>query len=130
MLFEVKAFNISKMADFLIDTGTTYSAITEKEATIMGIDCSLLPYYKYPAVGFGGLFKIRMINRQAILTFKSGVNEHKIVRSSFRVISIPPTIVGEERERMIRYTPNVLGMDILRIFKTCVEKNKVELIVK
>lgn len=118
------------MVDFLVDTGTTYSAITEKEATIMGIDSSALPYYKYKAIGFGGYFKIRMINRQVVLTFKSNTDEHKIKCSSFRVITIPPNVTGEAREKLIRHTPNVLGMDLLRRFTTCVDKNKVELVLK
>jgi predicted aspartyl protease len=59
------------VVDFLVDTGTAYSAITEKEATIMGVDCSSLPYFRREVVGFGGLFRNRVINRQVILTFKS-----------------------------------------------------------
>jgi len=129
VLFEVRAYNVSKIVDFLVDTGTTYSAITEKEATIMGIDCSSLPYFKYEAVGFGGLFRNRMINRQVILTFKSNKDEYKVKCGSFIVICIPSSIIGEEREKMIRYTPNVLGMDILRRFRTYVDENQVELIL-
>ena len=118
------------MIDFLVDTGTTYSAITEKEATIMKIDCSSLPYFKREAIGFGGFFRNRMINRQVILTFKSNEDEYKIKCGSFIVTCVPPNITGEEREKMIRYTPNVLGMDILRRFRTCVDKNRVELILE
>jgi hypothetical protein len=110
-----------------VDTGTTYSAITEKEAAIMNIDCSSLPYSRREAVGFGGLFRNRMINRQVYLTFRSGENENKIKCGSFIVTCVPPYITGENREKMIRYTPNVLGMDILRRFRTCVYKNRVEL---
>lgn len=115
------------MVDFLVDTGALFSAITEKEASLMGIDCSLLPESKREGVGFGGLFKPKMINRQVTLTFKSDEEEHRIGRSSFMVICIPPNVRGEEREKLLRYTPNVLGMDILRMFETCVDKNKVEL---
>jgi hypothetical protein len=117
------------MIDFLIDTGTTYSAITEKEATIMGLSCSSLPFAKKEAVGFGGLFKNRIINRPVTLTFRSNQDEHKITCPSFYVICTPPNIESEEREKMIRYTPSVLGMDILRNFKTYVEKDQVELIL-
>lgn len=115
------------MVDFLVDTGTTYPAITEKEATIMGIEVSSLPYQKREAVGFGGLFRNRLINRRVTLAFKSNKEKYKIPCSGFMVICIPPKITGEEREKILRYTPNVLGMDILRWFKTCVDKNKVEL---
>lgn len=71
VLFEVKALNIKTMIDFLVDTGALYSGITEKEAVIMGIDCSSLPYHKKEAVGFGGTFRNRIINRLVVLTFKS-----------------------------------------------------------
>jgi len=110
-----------------VDTGTTYSAITEKEATIMGVDCSSLPYFKYEGIGFGGTFRNKMINRPVILTFKSNEDKHKIKCSCFIVICVPPNIKGEEREKMIRYTPNVLGMDILCRFGVFVNKNQVEL---
>jgi len=130
VLFEVRAYKASKIVDFLVDTGTTYSAITEKEATIMKIDCSLLPYHKLRSVGFGGFFRNRIINREVILTFKSNKDEYQIKRGGgFMVTCIPPNVVGEDREELIRYTPNVLGMDILRYFKTCVTKNQVELIL-
>ena len=127
VLFEVKSYNVKKIVDFLVDTGTTYSAITEKEATIMNIDVSSLPYFKHEAVGFGGLFRNKMINRLVVLTFKSNEDEHQIKCGSFIVACIPPNISAEDREKMIRYTPNVLGMDILHNFRTCVEKNQVEL---
>lgn len=130
VLFEVKAYKAKRMVDFLVDTGTTYSAITEKDATIMKIDFSSLPYHKRRAIGFGGFFQNRMINRQIILTFKSNEDEYKITLGSMQVICIPPTVTGEEREKMMRYIPNVLGMDILRRFRTCVDKNYVELILK
>jgi hypothetical protein len=115
------------MVDFLIDTGTTYSAITEREATIMNIDVSSLPYFKRVAVGFGGLFRNKMINRLVILTFKSNKGEHQIRCGSFIVTCIPPNMTDEDREKMMRYTPNVLGMDILHNFRTCIDRNQVEL---
>jgi hypothetical protein len=96
------------MVDFLIDTGTTYSAITQREATIMNIDVSSLPYFKREAVGFGGLFRNKMINRLVTLTFKSSEGEHQIKCGSFIVICIQPNITVEDREKMIRFTPNVL----------------------
>ncbi|MEA2066334.1 MAG: hypothetical protein U9O65_04470 [Thermotogota bacterium] len=94
----------------------------------MGLDCSVLPESKYEAVGFGGMFKTKMINRLVTLTFKFGENEHKVKYSSgFRVICPPPHITSEEREKLLRYTPSVLGMDILAKFKVYVNKHKVEL---
>ena len=125
--FECKALKVSKIVDFVIDTGAVYSALSEKEATIMGIDCYSLPYNKSDAVGFGGLFRNRMINRQVTLTFGTNDNEYNLRCGCFMIVCIPPNLQGEEREKMMRYTPNILGMDILRRFKTCIIKNKVEL---
>lgn len=99
VLFEVKSYNVKKIVDFLVDTGTTYSAITEKEATIMNIDVSSLPYFKREPVGFGGLFRNKMINRLVVLTFKSNEDEHQIKCSSFIVTCIPPNISAEDREK-------------------------------
>lgn len=130
VLFEVRAFKVSKIVTFLVDTGSKFSAITEKEATIMGIDCSSLPYEKGEAIGFGGFFRNRNINREVIVTFKSNKDEHRMKFGSFRVNCVPPNLTGEEREKLIRLTPDVLGMDILRRFRTCVEENQVELILK
>lgn len=94
----------------------------------MNIDLSSLPYFKREAIGFGGLFRNRIINREVTLTFKSKEAEHQIkCGGGFQVICIPPNMGREEREKMMRYTPNILGMDVLRRFKTCVYKNRVEL---
>lgn len=95
----------------------------------MGIDYSSLPYDRREAVGFGGTFRNRIINRQVILTFKSSQGEHKIKCSSFIVTCVPSTITGKVREKMLRYTPNILGMDILSKFRTYVDKNQVELVI-
>jgi len=58
------------MVDFLVDTGSLFSAITEKEATLMGLDCSRLPESGTGAIGFGGTFTPKMINRVVSLTLK------------------------------------------------------------
>lgn len=130
-MFEVKALKVSKIVNFLVDTGTSYSAITEKEATLMGIDISSLSYAKGKAIGFGGFFRNKIINREVDLTFNGDEGQHKIKCSGgFIVILIPPNLSNEEREDLIRLTPNVLGMDILRRFRTVVEENRVELILE
>lgn len=130
VLFEVGAYKISRIVNFLVDTGSLFSGITEKEATLMGLECSLLPESKREAVGFGGIFRTKMINRLVTLTFQSSEGEHKIKHSSgFRVICIPSNVTRETREKLIRYTPSVLGMDILSKFDVFVGKKKVELTV-
>jgi subtilase family serine protease len=94
----------------------------------MGIDCSDLPEAKGEAIGFGGMFKTKMINRLVTLTFRSNNHEYEIdYNSGFKVICIPPNATKEQREKILRYTPSVLGMDVLLKFKTCVDEEKVEL---
>jgi hypothetical protein len=43
VLVEVPAFRKSKIVSFLVDSGSNFSAILEKEAESMGLDCSMLP---------------------------------------------------------------------------------------
>jgi hypothetical protein len=128
VLFEVPAFHCSKMVNFLVDTGATYSAITEKEATLLGIEVAILPEAKKGAIGFGGTFRNKIINHPVILRFKSPKEEHKITYGSgFQIICVPPKVTEAERERWHRYVPSVLGMDILGKFQVYVDRRKVEL---
>lgn len=130
VFFEVPAYHCSRIINFLIDTGATYSAITEKEASLVGIDCTVLPEAKKTAIGFGGTFKNKIINRPVNLTFSSIKEKHKITYGSgFQIVCIPSSATPEEREKLLRYTPCVLGMDILSKFKTYVDKKKVELAI-
>ena len=130
-MLEVKALKVSKIVNFLVDTGTSYSAITEKEATLMGIHVPTLPYARGKAIGFGGFFKNKIINREVDLTFSGDEGEYKIkCGGGLIVILIPPNLSSEDREDLIRLTPNVLGMDILRRFRTVIEENRVELILE
>ena len=116
------------MVNFLVDTGSTYSALTEKEAMLLGLDCGMLPESKKQAIGFGGTFRNKIINRPVFLTFRSNKAEHKITYSSgFEVVCIPHDATPQERESMLRYTPCILGMDILDKFEVYVDKRKVEL---
>lgn len=128
VLFEVPAFRCSRIIIFRIDTGSDSSAITEKEANLLGLDCNVLPESKREAIGFGGTFKNKIINYPVFLTLKYLKDEYKITYSSgFQIICIPPKVTSEEREKILRYTPSVLGMDILRAFQLYVDKKKVEL---
>jgi hypothetical protein len=117
----------------LIDSGAGYSAITEKETELMGLDCDSLPFYKGDCFGFGGKFKNKVINRPVHLTFSNPTSptvQHKITFSSgFQVTCIPKILSPTEREEIIRHTPCVIGTDILRQFKFFMDysKNRVEL---
>jgi len=133
VLFEIPAYNISGTIPFVIDTGSRFSALSEKDATILGIDCASLPYAKTEAVGFGGTFRTKMINRLVNLTFHSAdTNEEYKIRysSGFKVIVIPQETPREEREKMLRYTPSVLGMDILKRFELQLDRRRVQLILR
>lgn len=115
----------------MVDTGARFSALCEKDARLIGLDPDSLPEAKGGGIGFGGLFKPKMINRLVTLTFRSGEDEHTTKYSSgFRVVTAPPNISREEREKILRYTPSVLGMDVLSKFETRVTKNEVELILE
>jgi hypothetical protein len=128
VLFEVPFFHCGKTIYFLVDTGSSYSAITEKETTLLGIDYSMLPDYGKDCIGFGGTFKNKIINRPVYLTFGSGTNLYKITfASGFQIVCIPEDMGVEEREKLLRYTPSVIGMDILSHFKLYIDKKKVEL---
>jgi hypothetical protein len=95
----------------------------------MGINCDSLPFFKGEAIGFGGTFKPKIINKRVNLIFGTGQNElKKNYDSGFKVTCIPPNTPPEEREKLLQHTPSVLGMDILYQFKTCVDRKSVELI--
>ena len=131
VLFEIPSDRLSKIVYFMIDSGSLFSALSEKEATLMGLDCSALPFSKGEAIGFGGHFKTKMINKLVVLTFRDNGNESKIRYSSgFKVVCIPSDLPEEEREEMLRQTPSVLGMDILTKFSVYMDKRKVELTCK
>jgi hypothetical protein len=128
ILFEVPFFHCSKIIYFLIDTGSSYSAITEKEAMLAGINYFLLPDYRKDCIGFGGTFKNKIINSPVHLTFGSDDNLHKITfGGGFQIVCIPENVGAEERETLLRYTPSVIGMDILCQFRLYLDKKKVEL---
>ena len=116
------------MVPFLVDSGSLFSALNEKEAVLMGLDCSSLPDSKGETVGFGGTFRTKVINRLVFLTFKYGNDKYKMRYSQgFRVVYIPPHVGRDEREKLMRYTPSVLGMDVLTKFKVYMDKHKIVL---
>lgn len=124
VLVEIPFYKVSGIVRFVVDTGSSYSAITEKDAQLIKLDCTFLPYQKVDAVGFGGKFKNKTINRLVLLIFKSDDEEHQIKRTDFRVNCIPPNLSTEDRETLIRYTPSVLGMDVISEFKFHMENSR------
>lgn len=128
VFFDVPVLRASKGISFLVDTGSTFSAITEKEATLAGIDCFSLPEFPKESIGFGGLFRQKVINHPVHLRFGSDNIIHTInYDSGFRVTCIPPGASPKDREIMLRRTPCILGMDILSKFKLYLDKKKLEL---
>lgn len=119
---------ISGIIYFLVDTGASISSICEKDAVGLKIDCALLLESKGEAIGFGGTFKTKMINKTVNLIFNCAEGKHKIpYASGFRVMCFPREMPPDKRERLLRLTPSVLGMDVLCKFKTCIDKKRVEL---
>lgn len=130
VLFEAPFFHCNKTINFLIDTGSSYSAVTEKEATLAGISTFGLPDYFRGCIGFGGTFKNKIINRPVYLTFGYGTNLYKSTYGSgFQIVCIPENVTPEQREKLIRYTPSVIGMDILCQFKLYIDKKKIEITI-
>lgn len=81
-------------------------------------------------MGFGGVFSMRIINSTVYLTFGSGEQKHRIVYSSgLSVVCVPPEKKPEEREKLHRFTPCVLGMDVLSNFEVHICRNRVELVL-
>jgi len=128
VLFEVPSYKISSIVNFLVDTGSSYSALSERQATLIGIDCATLPFAKIESIGFGGTFNTKIINCLVTLTFHSEEDKLKLnYGAGFRVVCVPPDLDPMQKEKLLRYTPSVLGMDILSRFETRVSKRKVEL---
>lgn len=128
VLVEIPAFHKKRVVNFLVDTGSIFSALTEKEATLIGIECAVLPEAKGDAIGFGGFFKNRMINKHVALIFDSGREHYKVnYDNGLKVICAPLNLKGEERERYLALTPCVLGMDVLHRFETRISRDKVDL---
>jgi len=96
----------------------------EKDAKLINLDCSFLPYEKKDSFGFGGKFKNKIIDRLVTLVFSSNNEEHRINCTNFKVFCIPPNIPDKEREELIRVTPSVLGMNVISEFKLYMEKNR------
>jgi hypothetical protein len=124
----VRGLGASKLIWFTVDTGANFSSISEAEAILMGIDCSTLPSATIEAVGFGGFFRPRVLNREVDLTFPTESGEYRLQRSGFMVTCPPDSVRGKERDRIVEITPSVLGMDVLSHFDLHVYKKRVELV--
>jgi len=113
---------------FTIDTGSVFSALSETEAILTGIDLSMLPFEKSDSVGFGGFFRSRILNKQIELFFHGDEGEHKIAQSAMKVIGPPEDMEEKRRKELLTLFPCVLGMDILSKFDVHLYKKKFELI--
>ena len=105
--------------------------MTEKDALLVGLECALFAEDTILSIGFGGTFKNRRINCPVKLTFGANTQQPYTLHydSGFRLMITPPTLSPTEREKILRSTSSVLGMDILRHFKTYLDKDKVELTI-
>jgi hypothetical protein len=79
---------------------------------------------------FGGTFRNRMINCPVKLIFGADKQKYTLTYDGgFRILTIPPHLTAQEKETIIRSTPSVLGMGVIRDFKMYLDKNKVELTI-
>jgi hypothetical protein len=129
-LFSIKSLAVNRLLWFTVDSGSSFSAISEADAILAGIDCSTLPFAKVETIGFGGFFKPRMINTHLELTFVTDEGEYRLLRSGFMVVCPPDNLEEKLRKRMIEVTPSVLGMDVLSKFDVHIYKKRVELEVR
>ena len=96
---------------------------------LIGLDILILPDCAEESIGFGGIFRNKMINCPVKLTFGKEQKYTVAYDSGFRVVVFPSEIKPQQREKLIRYTPSVLGMDVLGKFKVYIDKKKVELTI-
>jgi hypothetical protein len=82
------------------------------------------------SIGFGGTFTSKIINCPVRLIFGTDNQKHSVpYDNGFRIVVIPNNIKPEERKKLIRCTPSVLGMDVLEKFKLYIDKKRVELTI-
>ena len=128
VFFEVKALNKSGRVDFVVDTGATYSALSERDAVLLSIDISSLPKARREGIGFGGRFTPRVRNKEANLIFYStDGDQYRLKKSGLRVITAPENIDENTRKQLVARTPSILGYDILSRFELYMNKRIVEL---
>jgi len=123
--FSVKPLQVNGLVWFHMDTGSTHSAISESAATILGLDIVTLPYDKSGAVGFGGKFRYKIVNRPVEIVFNTSDKEsYRVSQSGFKVV---PAEHEDEaiRKELLARTPSVLGMDILNKFQIHITRKKV-----
>lgn len=88
----------------------------------------MFPEEKKMAIGFGGTLKNRIVNCPVNLIFGSDEQKHKIVMDGgLKIICVPPDKEPQEREKLLQFTPSVLGMDVLGNFDVHIYKKRVEL---
>jgi predicted aspartyl protease len=98
---------------FLVDTGAGQTLISERDATVLGVDYEKLELLKEPIFGIGGPAPAYRINSECKITF---------VTSDKRayVVSLPSVlatkVVIEDvamRKRVFNETPSLLGMEVI-----------------
>ena len=118
----------SGKVDFVIDTGATYSALSEHDALLLGIDVLTLPKEKGIGIGFGGVFTPRLLNKEVGLTFYDTQGDrYRLKKSDLHVITAPEDADEDTRRQVVARTPSVLGYDILSRFELYMNKRMVEL---
>lgn len=105
VFLEVKALGKSGKVDFVIDTGATYSALSEHDALLLGIDVLTLPKEKGRGIGFSGVFTPRLLNREIGLTFYDTQGDlYRLKKSGLHVITAPEDVDEDTRREVVART--------------------------
>ncbi|HKZ41133.1 MAG TPA: retropepsin-like aspartic protease [Candidatus Hodarchaeales archaeon] len=114
---KIDTFDLNGSAEFLIDTGSTISFISESTALKLGLDFSKLLNIE-PSTGIGGEAEIYQIDGYTRLTFENETEHKTIQRKNFRVMKHNfCEHVKENTRRKILSLQGIIGMDMIIGFR-------------
>lgn len=105
--------NLTKGATikFLIDTGSSVTILSLREAEMAGLKVEELPRSAKKSGGYGGAIELRLLNN-VILVFASDDFKAKSVELPSVAVQYSP-LATKRAERMVYSIPTVLGTDVL-----------------
>jgi len=111
-----EGLNMSRIVDFLIDTGASASIIFDKDLRYLKLDVSRLKKAERDVGGVGGLVKTYVIEDAALVfrTLEGAVVEEEL---NLLVGSHDLRSLDTESRRLIMVIPSLLGRDVLRRFR-------------
>jgi len=111
-----EGLNMSRIVDFLIDTGASASIIFDKDLRYLKLDVGRLKKAERDVGGVGGLVKTYVIEDAALVfrTLEGAVVEEEL---NLLVGSHDLRSLDTESRRLIMVIPSLLGRDVLRRFR-------------